>query len=110
MKPLRSLAISTLLMLVVVIAVLWWNQPARSDMSDYAPADALVYIETNSLTDVMNAIQTSEVWKTVSPVIGTNTQPPSKWALIASRSGIAPIQAVLSSRAQMAVVVLGINT
>src|SRR5437867_5744980 len=110
MKLLRPLVILVCLSLLIAAAALWWNQPTRVDMADYAPADSLVYIELNSVPEITNAIQQGETWKTVSSTIGINTKPQSHWALLASRSGLAPVQAVISTRAQMALVVVGVNT
>jgi hypothetical protein len=110
MKLLRPLVILACLILLVTAAALWWNQPARVDMANYAPADSLVYIEINSIPDITNAIQQSEAWKTAAPIIGVNTKPQSRWTLVAARAGVAPVQAVISSRAQMALVVVGVNT
>jgi len=110
MKLLRSLVILACLILLVSAVALWWNQPTKTDMANYAPADSLVYIEINSIPDMIRAIQQSAVWQAVSPAIGIKTEPQSRWALIAARAGIAPAQAVISSRAQMALVVVGVNT
>ncbi len=109
MKLLRLLAISVILLLLIAVAALWWNRPGKTDMADYAPADSLVYIEVDSLPDVIKAIRSSDVWKSVAATVGSNTQPQSSWSLLASRTGLAPTEAVLSSRAQFALVVLGID-
>src|SRR5215467_14141057 len=110
MKILRPLIILSVLVLLVAGLTLWWNQPARVDMAAYAPADSLAYVEINSVSDIAKAIQQTDTWKAVAPIIGINSRPENSWATIASRAGLAPVQAVVASRAQMALVVVGINT
>ena len=96
MKLLRPLAILSFLILLISLAGLWWNQPAKSDMADYAPADSLVYIEMDSLPEVVTAIQSTDVWKAVSTTVGTNNKPQSRWALLAAKSGVGPTNVVLT--------------
>lgn len=110
MNLIRPLVIVASLLLLGTGAALWWSQPAKVDMADYAPADALVYIEVNSITDIANAIQQTDTWKDIASSIGLSVKQPSHWSILAARSGLAPIQAVVSTRAQMALVVLGVNT
>ena len=48
MKIIRPLVILIGLLLIAGAAAVWWNQPNKADMSDYVPADSLVYVEINS--------------------------------------------------------------
>jgi len=79
-------------------------------MSNYAPADSLVYVEFNNLEDVANAIQHSEAWQSATTI--TKTKPAAQNQLLhaAARAGIGPLPAVLFARAQVALVVVGLNT
>ena len=70
MKIIRPLGILIGLVLIAGAATVWWNQPNKADMADYVPADALVYVEINSIWDIANAIQNSDAWKAASPAIG----------------------------------------
>ena len=79
-------------------------------MSTYAPADSLVYLEMNSFPDITTAIQQTDAWKVVSPAIGIQSKPVGRWSLLTSRAGIGPVEAVLTARAQVALVVLGVDT
>jgi hypothetical protein len=110
MKLRRPLLVLACFLLFLATAALWWNSPSKVDMADYAPADALLYIEVNSIGEITRAIQQGEIFQAISPIVGVNSTTESKWALLAARAGIAPTQAVISSRAQMALVMLGINT
>src|SRR6185295_1709600 len=108
MRPLRLLVVLTCLCLLAIGAI-WWNWPHKVDMASYAPADALVYIELNSIEDVANAIKQGEVFKAISSLTGVNSNPPSRWSIWAAQAGIAPAQSVVFARAQMALVVVDID-
>ena len=110
MKILRSLVVLICLAVVLALITLWWNRPVKVDMSDYVPADSLIYIEINSFTDLAKAIQETEAWQTTSTALGNRSKPQGSLAFLAARSGIGPVEAVVSTRAQMALVVVGVNT
>jgi hypothetical protein len=110
MKILRPLIVLAVLIVLIAAAVLWWNQPVRVDMAEYVPADSLVYIELNSLTEVTKAIQETEAWKATSDITGLSTNPQSSLTLLAAKSGLGPVEGVISTRAQMALVIVGVNT
>ncbi len=109
MKLLRTLLAVFLLAMLIGAAALWWNTPSRVDLADYAPADSLVYVEFNSLTEVAHAIQYSDVWKAAAPITRSQTSPENKWMAAAARAGIGPSEAVVFARAQIALVVVGMN-
>jgi len=79
-------------------------------MSSYVPADSLVYIEINSLPAITDAVQGTDAWKKVAAELALNNKAPSAAEMVIARSGLAPVRAVISSRAQMALVVVGIDT
>lgn len=110
MKLLRLLLILIVLLTLVVTALLWWNRPGRVDMAAYAPADSLVYLEFNSLTDLAKAIEQNEMWKAVAPMIGSDPKLVNTWSTNIARAGLAPVQSVVLSRAQFALVVVGLNS
>ena len=110
MKFLRPLLALALLLILLVGVWLWWNTPSRVDMANYAPADSLVYVEFNNLEDVANAIQHSEVWQSVATITKSKPVPQNRLMRTAARAGIGPLPAVLFARAQVALVVVGLNT
>lgn len=110
MKFLRPLLALALLLILLVGVWLWWSTPTRVDMANYAPADSIVYVEFNNLEDVANAIQNSEVWQSAATITNTKPAPQNRLLRTAARAGIGPLPAVLFARAQLALVVVGLNT
>ena len=110
MKRLRLLLVFLLLAVLLIGAWLWISAPGKVDLADYAPADSLVYVEFNSLADVARAIQQTDAWKAAAPI--THSNPPNENRLFtaAARAGIGPIESVLFTRTQVALVVVGLNT
>ena len=110
MKAIRLFAVLTFSFLIIATLAIWWSWPDKVDMARYAPGDALVYIEVNNLADVTTALKGTEIMSTISPALGITSTSGSKWSLLAAKAGIGPAQTVIFSRAQLALVVLGVNT
>jgi hypothetical protein len=110
MKLLRPLAALLLVVIVIVAVWLWQALPSRVDMADYAPADSLVYVEFNNLSEVANAIQRTDVWQAAVPITHSKPSTPGRVITTAARAGVGPLEAVLFARAQLALVVVGMNT
>ena len=109
MKFLRPLLAFAVLAILIVAAWVWWAIPSPVDMADYAPADSLVYVEFNNPAAVAQAIQSTDVWQAAAPN-GSKTSSQNRLMLTAARAGIGPLEAVLFARAQVALVVVGMNT
>ena len=110
MKFFRPLVVLVLVAILIGALWLWWSIPAPVDMANYAPADALVYVEFNNLADVVQAIQHSKVWQSAAPLTHSNAASQSRIITTAARAGVGPLPAVLFARAQVALVVVGLNT
>ena len=110
MKFLRPLLALALLVVLLGAAWLWWSLPSQVDMADYAPADSLVYVEFNNLADVAQAIQQSDVWQAAAPITQSRPASGNRVMTTAARAGLGPLPAVLFARAQIALVVVGMNT
>ncbi|MEJ7713853.1 MAG: hypothetical protein WKF84_29410 [Pyrinomonadaceae bacterium] len=66
----RWVLLSTTALLILVataVAWFWWNQPVRTEMTLYVPAETLVYLEVHSLPDVLTGLISTEAWKTLAP-------------------------------------------
>lgn len=110
MKFFRPLLAFVLLAILIVAAWLWWALPSTVDMSEYAPADSLVYVEFNNPAAVAQAIQSSDVWQAAAPITQTKASSQNRLMLTAARAGIGPLEAVLFARAQIALVVVQVRT
>jgi hypothetical protein len=110
MKFLRIIVIVVCLALLLGAAWLWWSWPGKVDMAAYAPADSLVYLEFNSLTDIANAIQQNDTWRALAPALGNKAAFGSRWWHSAIRAGIGPTDSVIFARAQASLVVTGLNS
>jgi hypothetical protein len=106
----RLLAI--LLVLILLIGIyLWWNQPKKVDMAGYVPADSMVYLELNSLTDVAGSLMNTDAWRQLSVYVGIESdQQKGRWLTEWARvTGIASTKSVIVARSQAALVLLEIN-
>ena len=110
MKSFRLLLAFGLLAILIAGAWLWVALPSTVDMADYAPADSLVYVEFANPSAVAQAIQNADVWKAAAPITQSKTISHSGFITTAARAGIGPLEAVLFARAQIALVVVGMNT
>ncbi|MCA1591548.1 MAG: hypothetical protein LC754_02645 [Acidobacteria bacterium] len=92
-------------------AWLWWNRPAPVDMAAYAPADSIIYLEANSLPDILNGIVSTDAYSELAPAAGIKSDfGKISWlSRMAARTGIGSSDAVVLSRAQVAVAVLGFD-
>ena len=111
MKLVRGFLTVALFFLLVTAAWLAWNRPQTADMARYAPADSLVYLESNSLLEIAESIVNTDAWKILSPLLGSKIdQRPSSWlGHFLAWTGFGPTSKVILSRAQVAVVMLDLG-
>jgi hypothetical protein len=111
MKFLRKALLVFLALLLVLAVWVWWNYPRKVNMTAYVPADALVYLEANDLPDIATGVISTDAWKTLAPAAGIRSNLGNiGWlSRLASWTGIGPADAVVLSRAQVAVAVLGLE-
>jgi hypothetical protein len=110
----RILRLFAIIVFVVLIATawFWWNRPLQVDMAANVPADSLVYLEANSLTDVAAAISGTDTWQSVAPHVGfTATRKRNDWLTSLARiTGLGSTSAVIAARAQIAFVLLDLSS
>jgi hypothetical protein len=106
----RSLLILAALVLLAA-GWLWWNRIQKVDMAAYVPADTLVYVEANSLPGITSAVTSTDAWKALAAPAGIRTDlgQLSRLSRLALWTGIGPAEAVVFSRAQVAVAVMGFD-
>lgn len=80
-------------------------------MAAYVPQDSLVYLEANSLPDILRGVTSTEAWRTLAPAAGVRPDVTQLGWLtrLAKWTGIGSAESVIFSRAQIAVAVLGID-
>lgn len=110
MKLLRIILVLVPLGILLAAAAIWFNLPAKTDLADYAPADAIVYVEFNSLADVARTIQHADAWKAAAPLTQSGPTAENRLFTTAARAGVGPVESVLFARTQVALVVVGLNT
>jgi hypothetical protein len=90
-------------------AWVWWNRPEVVDMAAYVPAESLVYLEANSLPEIVGGLTTTDAWRALAPPAGLNPNVGRiGWlSRLSAWSGIGSAETVVFSRAQVAVAVLG---
>lgn len=99
-------------LLLLAAAWLWWNRPQRIDIAAYAPADSIIYLETNDLPAILSGLTSTDAWRDLAPASGLRTDLGSVGRLgrLASWTGVGTAESIVLARAQVAVVVLGFET
>jgi hypothetical protein len=112
MKRTRRILLLTLLVSAIVTSWLWWVRPRKVDMAAYAPADSMLFIESNQPLDVVTAIADTDAWRAFQKITGTPASAPTSGWLqgVVRWTGIGPIQTVILARAQVAAVVTDLGT
>ncbi len=111
MKRIKWILIPTLGIGVLVATVMFWVRPERVDMAGYAPANSLLYMEANDPLAVVNTIFESDAWKLSQPASASSMNTKDGWLRRLMRTtGIGPVQSVVLSRAQIAIVVTDLGT
>jgi hypothetical protein len=110
----RLLTRKNILILLITLALVFltagyfiFRRPKPLPMDKYAPANALVYIELNSLTDVLEGLTDTRAWSEIAPILGLSSQLKQLGSGIdlMSSTGLGPDEVVIAGRAQYAVVV-----
>ncbi|MCU1263849.1 MAG: hypothetical protein JWM21_167 [Acidobacteria bacterium] len=111
MRRLLRLFVIIIALFLIAILWFWWNRPTPVDMAANVPADSLVYLEANSLTDVASAVSETETWQSVATQIGFSaTKRPNDWLTYLIRTtGLGSTQAVIAARSQIAFVMLNLT-
>jgi hypothetical protein len=100
--------LAALLVIILAGGWLWWNRPQRADMMTYAPAESILYLEANSLPEIVRVLASTDAWKQLAPLVGAvQISDRANWlSQIAARTGLGSADFVVFSRAQVAFVVL----
>lgn len=111
MRRSRWIFAFALLLLAILVSWLWWVKPRPVDMAAYAPADALIYLEANRPSEVVQAVAATDAWKTLENLIDAPAIPRHTWfQAFVGWTGIGPVESVILARAQIATVVTDLGT
>ena len=112
MRRIRRIVVGALLAFSVIACWLWWVKPGQVDMAQYAPADSIVYLESNRPLEVGESIARTDVWKDLETLAGHQySSPRHRWLQqLVGWTGMGPIQSVILARAQLAIVVTQLGT
>lgn len=110
-RILRALLLLLCGLTVLAVAWLWWERPERVELAAYVPQDSLVYIEADSLPDILAALTSTEAWHTLAPAagVGANVGRLGWLTRFAGWTGIGSAESVVLARAQVAVAVIGVD-
>ena len=105
----RRALVAVLLSAAAAFAWLWFTRPRRVEMAAYVPADSIIYAEADSLPEILRAFTSTDAWRELAPAAGVETgYDRAGWLTgLLSFTGAGPSDAVVLSRAQVAVAVLG---
>jgi hypothetical protein len=111
MVMVRRVLIVVCVLAAAVFAWLWWTRPVKVDMAAYVPADSIIYFEADSLPEIFSAVTSTDDWRALAPAAGVEPNPAGRGWLtgLLSFTGAGPSDAVVLSRAQVAVAVLGFD-
>src|SRR4051812_19150718 len=109
MNNVRRALIILLLLVAAAFVWLWLTRPEKVEMAAYVPADSIVYFEADSLPEIFDGVTSTDAWRELARASGVEpAQAQSGWInSLISFTGIGPSDAVVLSRAQVAVTVLG---
>jgi hypothetical protein len=111
MISLRKLIAFAIVLAAVAAGWLWWNRPQKVDMAAYVPADALVYMEANSLPEIVRGLSQTDAWNALAPPAGISAYIGEvAWlSRVPALTGIGSAETVALSRAQVAIAVLSLE-
>lgn len=109
MHKVRKALLVLLLLAAVAFAWLWLTRPTKVDMAAYVPADSIVYMEADSLPDIFEGVTSTDSWRELARAAGVEPQqaPPGWLTGLVSFTGLGPGEAVVLTRAQVGISVLG---
>lgn len=109
MVNIRRALVAVPLLVLLAFVWLWATRPRRVDMAAYAPADALVYAEADSIPAIIEGFTSTDAWRELAPAAGVEARTGGTGWLTSflSFTGLGTSEAVVIARAQVAVTVLG---
>jgi sarcosine oxidase delta subunit len=113
MRGLRKLRRTAILLLIAILVGfagwVYWNRVQTANLTVWAPADSLAYVEVNDLSEIVRGVEQTTAWKSLGPLLGApdHLTPNRSLLRFARWTGIGSADAVLFARSQVAVVFSG---
>jgi len=103
---------SILIVGLIVAGVFACRRAPRVAMERYIPADAMAFVEIDSLADVVDGFTSTKAWRELAPALGLSSQLRQVGFVtdLIGRSGLGPDEAVVAGRAQYAIAITGIES
>ena len=110
----KNIIIVCLALVVALVAagLFALRRAPRALMERYVPADALAFMEIDSLADLVDGLTNTRAWSELAPVLGLSSQIRQVGLVtdLIGRSGLGPDEAVVAGRAQFAIAITGIES
>ena len=110
----KNIIIACLVLVVALVAagLFALRRAPRALMERYVPADALAFMEIDSLADLVDGLTNTRAWSELAPVLGLSSQIRQVGLVtdLIGRSGLGPDEAVVAGRAQFAIAITGIES
>lgn len=106
------IASSVLVIVLALAAFFVLRRAPHVAMERYAPASALAFVEVDSLTDLADGLTHTKAWRELAPVLGLSSQLRQLGFVgdLIGRTGLGPDEVVVTSRAQYALAITGIES
>ena len=109
----RNLVVASLVLFVGlgVSAYFALRRPPRVEMDRYVPASALAYVEINNFSDLVGGLTSTKAWQELAPALGISDEISQAGLAtdLMGRTGVGRDEAVIAGRAQLALVLTGIE-
>src|SRR4028118_853279 len=100
----KRILLSIVALVFLLAAWVWWNRPVMVDMAAYVPAESLIYLETNSLPEIVRGLTSTDAWQALAPPAGLsqNVGRIGWLSRLSAWSGVGSAETVVFSRAPRA--------
>ena len=109
----RTLILLSVLLVVglSVAAYFLFRRPPRVEMARYVPATALAFVKIDSLSDIVEGLTDTTAWRELGPALGVSSQLNDIGLAgdLIGRVGLGPSEAVAAGRAQLLLVLTGLE-
>jgi hypothetical protein len=104
---LLAIAVFSLLVLVWILL----NRPARVDMAEFVPADSLIFVEVNDVMQLLKGIRQTKAWENFGEYtkVHKDLNRLLWFGPFFRNSSIGPAEAIILSRAQVAITINGFD-